>query len=731
MKVLSWMFWMSLAGLLIGAAATADPVEKAGFTDYACHNVNGVEVRQDGMPDFDQKQDGWFNGFGQWVWCGPVAASNCLWWFDSKFEMIRCKSIPQPPVCVQRPPLVSDHYSLVHSLVAGFDDHDPLNLIPFITLLGTQPPGVGMQGITAQQMKTMIENYLALPAVNLWGHYNITIVGSPTYEYIYEQVRISQDVILLLGFWQNSGGQWFRVGGHWLTVCGVDSQNNVRRMGLSDPMWDGAEMGAMGTVWDGFMILPHTPLPPHLAMVHNDAGNVSHDWYQIGVSNSPGGSISPIGYGEDFDYETWQNFQGLNVPDHLQQYQGQYDPTLPVHCEEEGVVVICPNFDYGDLHQDYPTIDIESCGPAHPLTDKAWLGEGINAEVQPRIDTANAVYDLDQFDDGVQFIGLPWMPCQPETVNVIITVGQHYAGEALYLNAWKDGNIDGDFDDGPTLPPEDDYLCCSEWLIQDAIVGTGIAQFTFCDPGDSMMDPYDLRIRFRLTSQPVGRFGYGGYWGGGVSNGWGTYDIDWTLGEVEDYILEEMQLAVELRSFEAVPGDRVVELAWVTASEENNDLFTLARRTVGSEWSDIVHIASYGSSSTDQRYSYCDAGLDNGRLYEYRLSATDIFGQEEVLAVRSATPTAAILPTEYSLAQNYPNPFNASTEISYAIAEAGHVTLTVFNSMGQVVTTLVDAEQTVNAYTVSFDASTLPSGIYVYALSVNGFSDAKKLVLIK
>ena len=564
-------------------------------------------------------------------------------------------------------------------------------------------------------------------------------MGSPTFEYIYEQVSLSQDVILLLGFWQHdAGGSWHRFGGHWLTVAGVDSQNNVRSMGLCDPMQDAAEAGFPGTVWDGFLIAPHVvPPPPHGVAVHNDAGNVSHDWYSVMGSGSPGGSISPVGYGEDFDYETWQNFQGLNVPDHLQQYQGQYDPTLPVHCEEEGVVVICPNFDYGDLHLDYPTIDIESCGPAHPLTDKVWLGASIDAEIQPRIDVANAIYNQDNFDDGVQFIGLPWQPGSQVSVTVTFTTGAHYAGEAPYLNAWKDGNIDGDFDDGPNnpayTPAEDDWLQCSEWVLQDLVCDPNISQsytFTFCDPGVTDIGTYDLRMRFRVTSQAVGRYGYGGYWGGGVSNGRGTYDIDWVLGEVEDYIYEEMQLAVELRSFDATAGDREVDLTWVTASETSNDFFTLARRT-GGEWSEIAHVPSLGSSSTDQRYSFCDTDLENGRAYEYRLSATDVFGQTEVLAVRSATPTAAMLPTTYMLAQNYPNPFNASTEIRYAIPEAGHVTLIVYNATGQMVATLVNADQPANTYAVPFDASALPTGIYVYAIAVNGFAGAKKMVLIK
>jgi len=201
---------------------------KDGFYDYAQHQFvqPGTPPQEwpfDGMPDFDQKQDGWHNTNLQWNWCGPVAAANCLWWFDSKFETIKCKSLP--PGTLIRPPTVSDHYTLVHALT-GLDDHDVSNLVPWITLLGTQPPGVGQQGITAQQMKTMIENYLALPAVNLWGHYNIRIIGSPTFEQIYREIEVSQDVILLLGFWQHDqGGAWHRFGGHWLTVAGVDSQN--------------------------------------------------------------------------------------------------------------------------------------------------------------------------------------------------------------------------------------------------------------------------------------------------------------------------------------------------------------------------------------------------------------------------------------------------------------------------------------------------------------------------
>jgi len=285
-------------------------------------------------------------------------------------------------------------------------------------------------------------------------------------------------------------------------------------------------MGFPGAVWNGWLN-PHPN--PHGPGNHNDAGNVSHDYYAIGGSGSPGGVLTPIGYGDDWPDSMWYNYQYLNCPETLYVYQGPYDPDLPVHTELEEVLMVCPNFDYGDLGEDYPTIDVESCGPAHPLTDKAWLGEWIDSETKPRI------LNLDNFDDGVTFWNLPWSVGQLCTVDVSVNGGVHYGGETLYLNAWIDGNLDGDFDDGPDAI-EDDPLNYSEWVIMDKPVNVFTGYLCdFYKPGVGTGRTSTI-MRFRLTSQTIGRFGYGGYWGGGSSNGWGTYDIDWVLGEVEDYI---------------------------------------------------------------------------------------------------------------------------------------------------------------------------------------------------
>gem|GEM_PF-1621379 len=87
--------------------------------------------------------------------------------------------------------------------------------------------------------------------------------------------------------------------------------------------------------------------------------------------------------------------------------------------------------------------------------------------------------------------------------------------------------------------------------------------------------------------------------------------------------------------------------------------------------------------------------------------------------------------TEYGLSQNYPNPFNPTTQIEYQIPAAGLVQLEVFDMLGRKVQTLVNDFQEVGKYSVSFDASSLASGTYLYRLSSGGFVATQKMFLIK
>ena len=88
-------------------------------------------------------------------------------------------------------------------------------------------------------------------------------------------------------------------------------------------------------------------------------------------------------------------------------------------------------------------------------------------------------------------------------------------------------------------------------------------------------------------------------------------------------------------------------------------------------------------------------------------------------------------PLSFSLYQNYPNPFNPSTTIKYILPKEGIVTLKVFNVLGKEVKTLTNEFEQAGTHNISFNASTLPSGIYFYRLTSGNFTQVKKLVYIK
>ncbi len=86
---------------------------------------------------------------------------------------------------------------------------------------------------------------------------------------------------------------------------------------------------------------------------------------------------------------------------------------------------------------------------------------------------------------------------------------------------------------------------------------------------------------------------------------------------------------------------------------------------------------------------------------------------------------------EYSLSQNYPNPFNATTQIRFAIPVGGAVSLRVYDVLGREVAVLMDETLPASEYALQFDASRLPSGMYVYVLTAGGNRIAQKMLLVK
>ncbi len=112
-------------------------------------------------------------------------------------------------------------------------------------------------------------------------------------------------------------------------------------------------------------------------------------------------------------------------------------------------------------------------------------------------------------------------------------------------------------------------------------------------------------------------------------------------------------------------------------------------------------------------------------------NAIDVFGTFETKDIDTRVTETGEIPTVYALGQNYPNPFNPSTVIKFSIPNSGLVSLKVFNILGQEVATLVNEMKSVGVYEVSFDASSLTTGMYIYRIQSGDFTSTKKMLLLK
>jgi hypothetical protein len=101
------------------------------------------------------------------------------------------------------------------------------------------------------------------------------------------------------------------------------------------------------------------------------------------------------------------------------------------------------------------------------------------------------------------------------------------------------------------------------------------------------------------------------------------------------------------------------------------------------------------------------------------------------LRKESGEEEVSLTPTEYGLDQNYPNPFNPATTINYQLPEKNHVSLKVYDILGNLVSTLVDQQMDAGYHSISWDASQLASGIYIYRIISGSFVSTKKMILMK
>jgi hypothetical protein len=191
-------------------------------------------------------------------------------------------------------------------------------------------------------------------------------------------------------------------------------------------------------------------------------------------------------------------------------------------------------------------------------------------------------------------------------------------------------------------------------------------------------------------------------------------------------------IPVELSLFRAEAEKNSVKLNWTTASEVNNSGFAVERRqTSENQWKQAGFVEGRGSTTEQQRYSYSDKELGAGK-YIYRLKQIDYDGSYEY---SSEVEVEVLPPQEYALMQNYPNPFNPATTIEYTLPENADVRIDVYSVLGELVTALVNNRVEAGYQKISFDASMLPSGTYIYRINAKGqtktFVESKKMLLLR
>ena len=278
-------FWTGSPGdVIIRATGYTDATECDTGWYWKADRINAPS----GMPDFDQNQDDWN------AYCGPVAVANCLWWYGAV------------PVEWTPPQLIDTLARYFHTNPAW--------------------------GSYVDTMQMGLEQYFE----DYGFSYQTYLYTMPYFHEMEESLKVSQDIILLLGFWEQvEGDSFIRQGGHYVTMAGVNSES--LKVAFSDPDYDHAENGYPGRV--------RPPHPPHPSdpLLHNDPTYVSQDIYtSTETSPSPGNPHWGL-----TDYLTERGlspaFEGKNFhPSQLKYYSPSWEGKGPLFTEVDYVLMVCP-----------------------------------------------------------------------------------------------------------------------------------------------------------------------------------------------------------------------------------------------------------------------------------------------------------------------------------------------------------------------------------------------------
>ncbi|MEI6853578.1 MAG: T9SS type A sorting domain-containing protein, partial [Bacteroidota bacterium] len=207
-------------------------------------------------------------------------------------------------------------------------------------------------------------------------------------------------------------------------------------------------------------------------------------------------------------------------------------------------------------------------------------------------------------------------------------------------------------------------------------------------------------------------------------NDYANDNVNSVPGQSHPWVLADMNgpLPVKLLSFDAKCNKNDVVISWSTATESNNDYFTLERSIDAENWQSITVIDGAGNSNEVLHYEFTDKGSYNGLSY-YRLKQTDFDGKFEVFS-----PVSVVCNTdEQSDINIYPNPFKQEVIISYSNLMEGKGSVKVYDMLGNIVVDkMIELSQGSQNYVL--DLSSLAGGLYDVGFASGNIEYHKRLV---
>jgi hypothetical protein len=212
-----------------------------------------------------------------------------------------------------------------------------------------------------------------------------------------------------------------------------------------------------------------------------------------------------------------------------------------------------------------------------------------------------------------------------------------------------------------------------------------------------------------------------GDYAGDFEEDWGKVTITDASGRDFSLYLVNDEVDLSLYKLPPLPPEEGFDIRFSSGSmvESSNSSQTI--ELTGLEFPISISVENISISLQNTFGKVINPDLKPGKIFPVvnKIDKLDIF------------PVETLTPAEYTLEQNYPNPFNPATIINFAVPNESFVNLSIYNTLGELVSTLVNEQKKPGSYEYEFNGSGLASGIYLYRIQAGDFIQTKKMTLVK